>query len=79
MQKITLDEFDRERWNRGEDHPKTKPWFWVSPEYYIRENWIAWLHENCAGKIFIIWDTANNKGRIWFDYNEDAMRYRLHW
>lgn len=90
MQKITLEEFERDRWNRGED-TRTRTWFWISPKITTqdgldmdsvrmlenRKNWMAWISANCLGKIFISWDYANQKGRIWFDDDKDAMKYRL--
>lgn len=89
MQVITLEEFERERWN-----PKTRTWFWISPKLCTQDNldmdgvrkllnnkrnWMQWLRENCLGKVFISWDHANHKGRIWFDDDKDAMKYRLAW
>lgn len=79
MKRMTIEEFDRERWNQGEGQPDTKAWFWVDGSIYNKLHWIIWLEGNCLARIFITWDISSNTGRIWFEKDDDAMRYRLHW
>lgn len=72
---ITVEEFVRRGWNNSNSE-KTKPFVWFASPIQEKN---VWLRDNCEGDWFLVWDTGNRKGRIWFDKNEDAVMFKLVW